>query len=208
MSNIPLVTPGLVLSKAVTGEKHAHLKCLTPENGIISALQRIPGGKTRTPTPTADLFDTVNFDLRPPKTGSTGLYFVHTFELLRRRSKIGQQYSTLCLAVDYANLLIKNATHLEEHRSLFLRSGQVFDAFSSQVRPDVTFFKSLFLFAREEGFPVKEDWFASLNAEDTDAVTHTLNRPLTQTALSPDEIYRLTQNLKYWLQHHTDILLN
>ena len=81
------------------------------------------------------------------------------------------------------------------------------DAFATGVRPDVVHFKSVYLFAREEGYPLKQHWFPTLPAEDRATVAVLLNRPLAEQTAAPAAVQRLERRLAEYLRGHTEILV-
>ena len=208
MSATSRETIGLVLLKKASGEKHQWLRLFTPQFGILSVLQRNPGKKPSTGNPIIDLFDTLEVELQSPKNqGEESVLFLKRAEVLKRRPGLGSSYSTLSLAVDYANLLLRNAIHLDTYEPVFQRAEAAFDAFDQAPRPDVVYFKALFVFARDEGFPVRESWWAELSPGMQQDATRVLNRPISDLEAGPDVVVTLRRSLESWLGHHTDILL-
>ena len=49
-------------------------------------------------------------------------------------------------------------------------------ALATGARPDIVYLKSLYCFARDEGYPLKQQWFPLLPAADRATVAPLLNR--------------------------------
>ena len=74
-------------------------------------------------------------------------------------------------------------------------------------RPDIVYFKSVYRFARNEGYPLKEQWFPTLVSADRSLVATLLNRPVAEQAAEPAAVARLQHKLELYLRGHTEILL-
>jgi len=83
-----------------------------------------------------------------------------------------------------------------------------FAAFASGARPDLVSFKSLYCFARDEGYPVKQQWFPTLPSADRESVAALLNRPLSEQLATPSAVERLHRRLEEYLRGHTEILFD
>ena len=81
------------------------------------------------------------------------------------------------------------------------------DAFGAAGRPDIVHLKSLYLFARDEGYPVKQEWLTSLSADDLGVATGVLNRRLDQQHSGPDQVARIRRSLESYLGANTEIIV-
>ena len=81
-------------------------------------------------------------------------------------------------------------------------------ALAAGARPDIVYLKSLYCFARDEGYPLKQQWFPLLPAADRATVAPLLNRPLSDQTAPPAVVHALQRNLENYLRGHTDILLD
>ena len=68
-------------------------------------------------------------------------------------------------------------------------------AFATGVRPDAVSFKSLYCFARDEGYPVKQEWLPTLPKTIRTAALHLLRTPLAH--LENRNSKREAENLKH-----------
>jgi TRAP-type C4-dicarboxylate transport system substrate-binding protein len=71
----------------------------------------------------------------------------------------------------------------------------------------VVYFKALYCFARDEGYPVKQEWWQGLPPAERTAIADLLNRPLVDQAAAAADVARVTRRLEDYLRAHTEILL-
>jgi hypothetical protein len=69
------------------------------------------------------------------------------------------------------------------------------------------YLKSLYLFARDEGYPVKEEWLPSLPAADRAAATQALGRRLGEQESAGADVERIRRSLEDYLGSHTEIIV-
>lgn len=203
MPGRPISTEGFVLSKTASGETHLRYQVFSEEHGLILCLKR----QTAKSPPKAqpDLFDHAALDLEQPQDSRT--YFIRDYRVLRRHAAIGGDYRTLVYASQFAAMLVKNLTHLERFEKTYRVCGQALDHWDKESRPEVVFFKSVYLFAREEGYPVKEDWWRRLPKKERETATAVLKAPVDEQTSSKESVEGLVARLKGWLGGHTDILV-
>src|SRR5882724_9611797 len=135
------------------------------EQGALLVFQRIPRkpspGKSVSKTASAhlslDLFDEVSLLLESSNQGQT--WFVREPRLLARHATIGGSYESLRFASALAALIARNPVHEESRPAVTQLLRTAFSAFATAARPDIVYFKSVYCFARDEGYPVKQEWF-------------------------------------------------
>jgi hypothetical protein len=88
---------------------------------------------------------------------------------------------------------------------VFALLERALDAWESGRRPDCVYFKSLFLLARDEGYPVQQQWWPELDAGDREAAESILRQPVAEQQISETTVARLIQALETYLRHHTEI---
>jgi hypothetical protein len=151
------------------------------------------------------LFDEVSLRLESPNQGRS--WFVLETRLVRRHPGLGASYETLRLASAFAALIARNPVHEDSRRAVADLLRAALAAFAASARPDIVYFKSLYRFSRDEGYPLKQQWYPTLPAADRATVAALLNQPLaTQNAPSAD-VTRLLHRLEQYLRGHTEILL-
>ena len=200
-----LSTVAFVLLKRPPADAFQTLSAFSPEHGNLLVLQRLPKKNTPALAP-LDLFDEGELALDSSNQGRT--WFVKEARLITRHPDLGRSYETLLQASSFASLIARNTVHEESRRAVgtLLRTALV--AFAGGVRPDIVFFKSLYCFARDEGYPLKQQWFPTLPSADRADVAALLNHPLAEQTLVPPAVLRLQRRLEEYLRGHTEILLD
>lgn len=202
-----LATDAFVLLKRPPTESFQTLSVFSAEHGALTVLQRLPR-KTATSTQ-LDLFDEAALMLESSNQGRT--WFVKEAHVLTRPSGIGRSYEALRLAADFTALIARNPGHEDSRRPVATLLRTALAAFATGVHPDVVHFKSVFCFARDEGYPVRQDWLATLPAELRAEAEYLLHTPLAELPASDSARPRLpilARRLGDYLRGHTDILLD
>ena len=211
MPGLPLQTDAFVLLKRPPSDAFQGFNVFSAEHGALLVHQRLPkrptakASKTGATTVALDLFDEVSLRLESSNQGST--WFVQETRLLTRHADIGRGYETLRHASALAALVARNPVHEDSRTQVAALLRQAFASFASGARPDLVWFKSLYRFARDEGYPVKQQWFPTLPAADREAVATLLNRPLAGQTATVAAVARLQRRLEEYLTGHTEILL-
>lgn len=216
MPALPLQTDAFVLLKRPPSDSFQSFTLFSPTHGTLLALQRV-AQKASATSIALDLFDEASLQLESSNQGQT--WFIKEARLLTRHADLGRSYDTLRLASALAQLVARNSLAEESRPPVATLVRQAFAAFASGARPDFVWFKSLYRFARDEGYPLKEQWFPTLPSADRAAVSTLLNRPLADLSapespnpmgypLTPAAVARLTARLEEYLRGHTEILLD
>jgi len=181
------------------------LTLLSEEQGPLTARQRLPKRGAASQL-LLDVFDEAALILESSNQGRT--WFVREARLIARHSELGRSYAALQAASGFALLLARNPVAPESRGAVLALLRTAFAAFAQSGRPDVVGFKSLYCFARDEGYPVKQEWFAGLNPADRAAAAALLNRPLSAQTGPAEEVARLQRGLETYLRAHTEIALD
>lgn len=205
MAALPLQTDGFVLSKRPPSDSFQSLTVFSPEHGPLLILQRLPK-KSSAGSVVLDLFDEVSLLLESRNQGQT--WFVKESRLIARQADIGRSYDTLRLASALAALVARNPVPDESRAEVANLLRQAFGSFATGPRPDLVWFKSLYRFARDEGYPIREQWFPTLPVKDRADVVVLLNRPLVEQTAKTEDVERLTERLTDYLRAHTEILMD
>ena len=128
--------------------------------------------------------------------------------LLARPTGIGRSYSTLMLASSFTALIARNPVHEDSRTAVAGLLRTALAAFAHSPRADIVFFKSLYCFARDEGYPVKQQWFPALASAEQALAVELLNRPLAAQTAAPESTARLTRQLETYLRNDTEILFD
>jgi hypothetical protein len=181
------------------------LTTFTVDHGALTVLQRVPK-KAGGPATTLDLFDEASLLLETSNQGRT--YFLKEAKLIRRYTDIGRSYDSLRLASALAALIARNPVEEESRSGVAALLRTAFGAFGTSDRPDIVYLKSIYRFGRDEGYPLKEQWFPTLPSADRAALATLLNRPLAEQSATPEQVLRLQRRLEEYLRGHTDILVD
>lgn len=198
-----LETQAFVLHRENFNENFIRFELFCPNNGKLCALHRLTKKNLTSCLP--DLFDLATFQLSPAKQGD--LLFLKDFHLNHRYSNIPKNYSTFHYACQWAKILSINLSHIDLPNSLFQLTQKTLDAFENSQNPASTYLKTLFLFTRQEGYPIKEDWLINLPQDSLNPALIALQTPLANQNLPSPTIERLIDNLHLWIRQQTDILL-
>jgi hypothetical protein len=208
-----LQTDAFVLSRRPPSDSFQTWSVFSAEHGVLLALQRVPrqataGGapkKKASATIALDLFDEVSLLLESSNQGHT--WFVKEARLLQRHAAIGRTYECLRAASELATLIARNPVQEESRANIVALLRAAFEALQSTDRPDIVSLKSLYRFARDEGYPVKQEWFPTLPPADRTQVSALLNQPLTHQTATAEQVRHLRSHLETYLRGHTEILL-
>ena len=199
-----LTTEAFVIEKRPPADAFQTFGLFSAEHGNLLALQRIP----RKPSPThvaPDLFDTISAMLESSNEGRT--WFAREVRVVVRRSAIGRSYEALRFASALAGVVSRNAVGEESRPGVERLLRTALDAFGTDARPDIVYLKSLYLFARDEGYPVKQEWLPSLPPSDRGMAADLLGRPLSEQDSPASEVARIRLALESYLGAHTEIVV-
>lgn len=199
-----LQTTAFILARQPSGsDAFEQLTAFSPEQGVLHLLRRVKQGKTSA-TP-LDLFDEAELWLESSSQGRT--WFVKEHRFIQRHDGIGRSYEALRAAVALGQLLTRNPVP-DESRPIMvdlLRSS--FGALAAGGRPDIVWVKALYRLLRDEGYPVKQQWWPALQAADRDVAASLLNQPVASQTLEPAAVARVTRRLEEWVASETEIRL-
>jgi recombinational DNA repair protein (RecF pathway) len=200
-----LQTEGFVLIKRPPAESFQNFTIFSAEHGSLFVLQRI-AKKSAGTSIALDLFDEVSLALETSNQGRS--WFLKEAQLIKRHADLGRSYDALRFASALAALIARNPVHEDSRAEVASLLRGAFAAFASGVRPEIVYLKSVYRFARDEGYPLKQQWFPTLPAADRASVATLLNKPLAEQSADPAIVTRLQRRLDEYLRGHTEILLD
>ena len=209
-----LQTSAFILAKQPSGaDKFEQLTAFSAEHGVLHCLIRLPTGRARTPlraVPTTssplDLFDEAELWLESSNQGRT--WFVKEHRFLQRHPGIGRSYETLQAAAAFTKLLTRNPVADESRPVVVELLRASFAALATGGRPDIVWLKTLYSFLRDEGYPVKQQWWPQLPAAERDLAATLLSQPLALQTADPDAVARIVRRLEEWVHAETEIRLS
>lgn len=199
-------TDALVLLRQPPTDAFQTFSVFTPDRGPLRVIQRLPGKKPSAARLTLDLFDEVSLLLEGTPSGDA--WFVKEARLLTRHAGIGRRYESLFHASSFAQLAARNPGADESHATIHALLRTACAAFAASDRPDIVYLKSLYCFARDEGHPLKQQWFPDLPAADRPLAVALINQPLAGQTAAPADVARLLRSLESYLRVHTEIHLD
>lgn len=200
-----LQTDAFILLKRPAADAFQSFTAFSSEHGSLLILQRVPK-KSAATSVALDLFDEVSLLLESSNQGHT--WFVKEVRLLTRHADIGRSYDALRLASAFTALVARNVVDADSRATVADLLRQALAAFASAARPDIVHFKSVYRFARDEGYPLKQQWFPTLPAADRREAATLLNRPLAEQNAPAELVARLQRRLETYLRGHTEVLLD
>ena len=199
-----LTLEAFVIEKRPPGEAFQTFVLFSAEHGNLTALHRL-SARAGSQRPLPDLFDEVGAILETSNQGRT--WFFREARIAVRREAIGRSYDALRFASALAAVISRNPVHEESRDGVARLLRTALDAFGAGKRPDIVHLKSLYVFARDEGYPVRQEWLPSLGREDHDAASALLGRPLSASDCAAEAVARLRRSLELYLASSTEIII-
>jgi hypothetical protein len=199
-----LQTTAFVLTKQPSGsDAFDQLAVFSAEQGGLHCLLRQASGKS-TATP-LDLFDEAELWLESSNQGRT--WFIKEHRLIQRHAGIGRSYEALRAAAALGTLLGRNPVPDESRGDVAALLRTSFAALAGGGRPDIVWLKALYCLLRDEGYPVKQQWWPQLASADRDIAAQLLNQPLAAQAADTEAVTRVIRSLETWVRAETEIKL-
>src|SRR6185312_15451606 len=126
-------------------------------------------------------------------------WFIKEHRLIQRHDGIGRSYDALRAAAALGTLLSRNPVPDESREAVagLLRSSLT--ALASGGRPDIVWLKTLYCLLRDEGYPVKQQWWPQLSEADRDIAAQLLNQPLAGQTADSAAVAKITKRLEDWV---------
>lgn len=204
MSGPSASVEAVVLAVHPPAEAFARIILFSAEQGALTAFQRI-SRKANSQNPPLDLFDRCQLLLEPSSQGDA--WFVKEAQILARQTNLGRTYEHLVLSSAFAQCLARNPVALESRGRVWLLLLQALESFARHGRPDVTYFKSLYVFVKDEGYPLRQHWLPALSSGDQALAAGLLRQPVEDQTASPAEVQRLLRRLDDYLRAETELFL-
>jgi hypothetical protein len=199
-----LQTTAFILARLPSGsDAFEQLTAFSAEHGVLHLLRRLKPSKTSS-TP-LDLFDEAELWLESSSQGRT--WFVKEHRFIQRHDGIGRSYDALRAGAAIGQLLARNPVPDESRPAVqdLLRTS--FGALAAGGRPDIVWVKTLYCLLRDEGYPVKQQWWPELPSADREIAAQVLNQPIAAQMAEPAAVARVTKRLEEWVAAETEIKL-
>ncbi|MBR4597991.1 MAG: hypothetical protein IKO42_06335 [Opitutales bacterium] len=191
---------GIVLDKALRGESGVLFAVFSAELGLCRLYKRVSQKKT---VQLPDFFDAISAEAEKSKTG--GMYFLRDFENIASHPRIAEDYGAFSDASEIAKCALKNAAYLERFAEMHALLQAAFAAINSGANSACVRVKFMYVFARGEGYPIKEDFAASLNAQEFSLLKKILNTPAAELGAEVEGARELLEKMMSWIAANTDI---
>jgi hypothetical protein len=200
-----LQTTAFILARLPSGsDAFEQLTAFSAGHGVLHLLRRVKQAKTAS-TP-LDLFDEAELWLESSSQGRT--WFIKEHRFIQRHEGIGRSYAALQVAANFGRILSRNPVGDESREPVTALLRSCFGALAAGGRPDIVWLKSLYCLLRDEGYPVKQQWWPELQPADRDLAAQLINQPLAGQAAEPAAVARIAKRLENWAGAETEIRLN
>lgn len=210
-----LQTTAFILARQPSGsDNFEQLTAFSPEHGVLLCLTRVskaarPASARRSSAQQSegrlDLFDEAELWLESSNQGRT--WFIKEHRFILRHDGIGRSYEALKTAAAFGTLLARNPVPDESREPVTALLRSSLGALAAGGRPDIVWFKTLYRLLRDEGYPVKQQWWPLLPAADRDTAAQLLNQPLAAQTADAPTVAALTRRLEAWVAAETEIRL-
>ena len=212
MPGAPLQTSGFILARQPSGsDTFEQLTAFSAEHGVLYCLVRLPktASARRSSAPQSegrlDLFDEAELWLESSSQGRT--WFVKEHRHLRRHEGLGRSYDALKTAAAIGSLLARNPVPDESRAAIAELLSTSLGALAAGGRPDIVWLKTLYCLLRDEGYPVKQQWWPGLSEADRETAAQLLNQPLAAQTADSAAVARIARRLEDWVRAETEIRL-
>ncbi len=190
-----------IVDKEMRGESSLYITALSPELGLIRMMKKISSKKTGT---LPDLFDDISAVGETPSPNS--IKFLREFSILKHRDGIARSYDSFEQASMLSLTITKNANHIEDTRTLSERLRAALDSIANGAPPQIVRLKFLFLLARDEGYPVKEDFYPKLLLPQRELFSTIIKTPSSKLEEFKTRANDLLEKFTSWIRINTDII--
>ncbi len=196
----------LILSRLPSAsDSFEQLTAFGGEHGLLHCLRRVPSKKPAPNSTPLDIFDEAELWLESSNQGRT--WFIKEHRLIRRHTGIGRSYAALQRAAAVSGLVMRNPVSDESRPGIADLLRHSFAALETSDRPEIVWFKTLYCFLRDEGYPVKQQWWPLLDETDRGIVAQLLSQPLAAQTTDNETVARLADRLEDWVKAETEIRL-
>lgn len=192
-----------LLRKSDSSENHLLLVFFLKEHGLKSVLAR-KRSKAASGQNIPDLFETGELVLEQKDPSKPA--FLKDFTSGTQFPEIARRYQRLKNASSLTRFYERNLIHMEHFSSAWELLQATLAAFAEKDPPELVLFKSLFLFARMEGYPVSQHWLDQLGKDDRIGIQKCLRQPVENCTESTAQLNLWLQSLYQYFQQDTDLL--
>ena len=189
-----------VINRENRGESSIYITAFCAASDIIQLMKRVSAKNT---SQLPDLFDDI--DVKAESQTPNGLKFLRDFEIIKRRINIGKSYESFSHASLIASVVSANGRNIEDAARLSFRLRHALDALDNGVPPEPVRLKFMFLMARDEGYPIKEDFFENLSAAKREMFATLIRTPSADLREFRSRAADMLESMCAWIYSNTDI---
>ncbi len=189
-----------MLDREVRGESSLYLSVFSDSLGFCCTIKRMSGKLTSI---APDIFDDISAKANSVESDSPK--FLGEFEILKRRGKIALNYDSFMQASEVCKCVLKNGRHIEDAPKLSRLLRRTLDAIDMGAPAIIARLKFMYLFARGEGYPVKEDFIASLSRDNAEMFMEAIRTPAADCTGLSENMGGLPEKFFMWIRSNTDI---
>jgi hypothetical protein len=205
VAGLGLNTEAIVLEKRpAAADGWENYRLFTPESGLLSALRR-QTKKIAAADVALDLFDDAEIGLESANQGRS--WFIREARIRMRHADIGRSYEALLAASAFTRLIAHNPVGPESRLAVMTLLREALAAFATRLRPEIVLLKSVYRFARDEGYPVRQEWLASIPEAERPAVLDLLTQPVKVSTASAAEVAVWQRRLDDYLRGEADLVI-
>lgn len=193
----------IIIDRETRPEAKLMLTAFSPQEGLIYIFKKMSAKKTSL---APDLFDEIICTVQSAGENSP-IRFLKDFEPAAQRAEIAGSYAKLCAACHIAAIAKLNGQNIDEKPEFARLLAKTFDAIKNAADADAVKIKFLYAFAKNQGYPVKEEFFNSLSAGDKESFTSIINTPASFIEPETSRSGKLIERVCRWIESSTDILL-
>jgi recombinational DNA repair protein (RecF pathway) len=187
---------GCVLRIAPSGERYQVITCLLQNRGLERMLMR-PAGRSRSNA--GDIPDILQYgEFTWQRNAPDRPAYLREFHRSLAFPQLATSFPRFQAAANLARFFELNLLHLESFDGVWTTLWNALHALSAGHHPDGVVLKALFRFARDEGYPVAEEWLPARPQSERGALVSFLRQPLQQsTATAAEQTAWLADLLRY-----------
>lgn len=190
-----------VLDREIRGENSVYITAYAPNFGLMRMMKKCSAKKT---SYLPDIFDDISIsgEMQSP----TSLKFARDFSIIKRRNEIATNYNSFEQACLIALSVVKNGVHIEDSQRLFNQLRMAFDAIANGANAEIVRLKFMYLLAKNEGYAVKEDFYAKLSQPKKELFSMLIKLPVSELRDYSTRVSPILEAYLNWLYANTDIV--
>lgn len=194
---------GIILEKRPIGETGMLFFLFSKDKGLVALHKRVSSKKA---SALPDIFNEICAQTTKAKTGE--LLFLGEFEILKQYASLAKNYENFNAACELSKFIQKNIRYLDEFSQPYKTFEAALESLQTNANSSIIKIKFLYLFAKMEGFPIKEAFAKNLNSSTFAILSQILSTPALECNFNKQQVSKILENLEIWIYNNTDIVRN